>query len=765
MVSPARPGPAARSAQGSDAMLRNRRNPGTYLLAVLTASALTAFMAVPSASAATAASAATGARAGTTASSATAASAKWTIESSPNVTVPGGQIQSVSCASADACTAVGSDTATSGLTVTLAESWNGTAWHRQTTPNPASDTTPAVDPALTGVSCPTASFCEAVGGYGSNGNGTAGGVLAETWNGTSWALQSVPVPSGSSNQVLHQVSCTSATFCEAVGSDNDSSGAVVPLAETWNGTAWSVQSVPGPSGALLAVLSGVSCASAAFCEAMGGGSTPFADAWNGTSWQSQSLPGTAGYGPVSCTSADFCAAVGGSGGAVWNGTAWTAQAIPVVASGDFNTFGAVSCVSDGFCEATGNYSNGSGTESALAETWNGTAWSVQSAPGPSGASFTSLNGVSCATASWCEAGGDYQQTSQSPTLTALAEAWNGSSWTTQEAVTPAAAVSNSLNAVSCPSTGFCEAVGSATDASSNITGLAEVWNGTAWKIQSLPQPAEASSGARAILRGVSCVSAKFCEAVGYSAATPGAGAWVWNGTSWTAQTVTGPVLIAVSCASASFCTAVSSEGDATMWNGTSWSAQSATAPGFTGLNSVSCPTAGFCAAVGLVSSEDSAETWNGSSWTAQATPTPAGGSSLALNSVSCTAASFCETAGWYFDSSFNQLTVAEEWNGSTWSAQTTPNPSTSTVNSLNGVWCTSARSCTSVGFQAPSFINATLAEAWNGTSWSLLTTPNRASAGNNVLNGVSCGTKHACTAVGETTDRGQINATLVEAGS
>jgi hypothetical protein len=723
-----------------------RRKPSIHVLAVLAASALTALIVLAPAGAAV------------------AAGAKWSIQSSPNVTVPGGQIRSVSCSSADACTATGSDLAKSGITVTLAEAWNGKAWHRQATPNPGGDTTPAFDPALIGVSCPTADFCEAVGGYGGNGAGVAAGVLAETWNGSSWALQSVPVPSGATVPGLNQVSCTSATFCEAVGEYSDSSGATVPLAETWNGTAWSVQSAPSPSGALLEVLSGVSCTSATFCEAMGGGSTPFIDDWNGTSWQSQSLPGTVSYGPVSCASADFCEAVGPTGdAAVWNGTAWTVQTVPGVATGDSNEFDGVSCVSADFCEATGSYSNGSGTTSALAETWNGTVWSVQSAAGPSGASFTSLNGVSCAAASACEAGGDSDQTSQSSTLSALAEAWNGSSWTTQHAVTPAAAVSNSLSELSCPSAGFCEAVGTATDPSGNTIGLAETWNGTAWKIQSLPQPAQASDGVRAILSGVSCVSVSFCEAVGYSAATPGAAAWVWNGTSWTAQAVTGSDLASVSCTSADFCTAVSSNGDDSTWNGTAWSAQAATASGFTGLTSVSCASADFCAAVGTGPSGDSAESWNGSSWTAEATPAPAGGTAPNLFAVSCVTADFCETTGWNFNSSFDQVTVAEEWNGTAWTAQTTPNPSTSTVNSLNGVWCTSADSCTAVGYAVPNIINDTLAEAWNGTSWSLLSTPNKASATNNVLNGVSCAAAGSCTAVGVTTDRGSIGATLAEA--
>ena len=742
-------------------MPRNRRGPGTYLLAALTASALTASMVVASAGAATAASAATASSVATAASGTTAASAKWAIQPAPNVTVPGGQIQSVSCSSADACTAVGNYLNTSGITDTLAEAWNGKAWHKEATPNPPGDVTPSVSPSITGVSCPSADFCEAVGGY-SSGISTSG-IIADTWDGTSWASQSVPFPAGSDSATLHQISCTSATFCEAVGQYFGASG-TVPFAEMWNGTVWTPQSTPIPANATIAILGAVSCASATFCITEGGGSSTFADVWNGTSWQPQSLPANVSLGSLSCTSADFCESVSGSTGAVWNGTTWTSQTLPAV-TGYTTGFSAVSCLSATFCEAAGSYSNGSGQYYAVAAAWNGTAWSLQSAPSPAGAYQTSFNGVSCVTADACEAVGYYQLTAQSQPQAALAEGWNGSSWTAQHAAMPAAAVPNSLNAVSCISSAFCEAVGTATDGSGYTISLAEGWNGTAWTIQATPDPAEATSGTRADMHGVSCVSATFCEAVGSSSADPGAAAWLWNGTSWAAQTIAGSsYLTSVSCASADFCVAVSGNGDANVWDGTSWSAQSATATGFSLLNSVSCKSADFCEAVGFNSSGDNAESWNGSSWTAQATPTPAGGSSLALNSVSCTRATFCETAGWYFSSSFEQLTVAEEWNGTAWAAQTTPNPSASTENSLNGVWCTSASSCTSVGFQVPSIINETLAEVWNGTSWSLQSTPNKADASNNVLNGVSCGAAGTCTAVGVTTDRGSIGANLVEAG-
>ncbi len=173
---------------------------------------------------------------------AASASTTWGIQPSPNVTLPGGQIRSVSCPSATSCTAVGSYLTTSGITGTLSETWDGTSWQKQATPNPAGDTTPAVSPALLGVSCPVAGFCEAVGSYS---DGPTGIMLAEAWDGTSWTIQSVPSPAGSTSAGLSGVSCTSATFCEAVGSFSTGAGQV-PLAETWNGTSWQVQSVPGP---------------------------------------------------------------------------------------------------------------------------------------------------------------------------------------------------------------------------------------------------------------------------------------------------------------------------------------------------------------------------------------------------------------------------------------------------------------------------------------------------------------------------------------
>src|ERR1700722_10249404 len=161
-----------------------------------------------------------------------AASTTWTIQKSPNATLAGGRLESVSCSASAACTAVGQYLNPSGITVTLAEGWNGGAWQKQATPNPSGDTTSSVSPELLGVSCPASGFCAAVGEYQEQ-FGTAS--LAETWNGSKWTLQPFPVPAGSDSPELSQVSCTSAKFCEAVGSSTDDSDFdTVPLAAAWN---------------------------------------------------------------------------------------------------------------------------------------------------------------------------------------------------------------------------------------------------------------------------------------------------------------------------------------------------------------------------------------------------------------------------------------------------------------------------------------------------------------------------------------------------
>jgi hypothetical protein len=120
----------------------------------------------------------------------------------------------------------------------------------------------------------------------------------------------------------------------------------------------------------------------------------------------------------------------------------------------------------------------------------------------------------------------------------------------QQAVAPPGATDNDLGGVSCVSATFCEAVGTHFDSAGNQVVLAEAWNGQKWTIQSIPALPN-PSGSSSITNGldqVPCVSTQFCEAVG--AGSAGAFALMWNGTSWTTQTLAGTVstsMNAVSC--------------------------------------------------------------------------------------------------------------------------------------------------------------------------------------------------------------------------
>ena len=328
---------------------------------------------------------------------------------------------------------------------------------------------------------------------------------------------------------LGPTSCVSATFCEAVGVGPNNAGFYVPIAEVWNGKSWLPQPVPTPSGSGFQSLNGVSCVSATFCEAVGGG---LAEVWNGTTWAIQPTPNGSGLIGVSCLSVTFCEAVGGYTNTagfvlpqaeVWDGTSWTLQSAPSPSGFAYSQLNGVSCVSATFCEAVGQANGPNG--SALAEVWDGTSWTQQAIPNPPGVASggsVKMHSVSCASASACEAVGEAQGV-----VGSLVEAWNGTSWALQASPTTAG-----FSGVSCVSANDCEAVGSG--ANSGVA--AALWDGTSWTLQPTTTPSSFRSGAT--LGGVSCVSAVVCEASGsgrHNSARVLPLTEGWNGTVWTPQ--------------------------------------------------------------------------------------------------------------------------------------------------------------------------------------------------------------------------------------
>jgi hypothetical protein len=341
-----------------------------------------------------------------------------------------------------------------------------------------------------------------------------------------WTIQPTPNPSGGSGNVLQGVSCSSATNCIAVGSYNasPSSYTLTPLAEHWDGSTWGIQPIPGlPSSA---ALTGISCTSGTSCTAVGyynnaGPAGTLAAHWNGSAWSTQATPNPSGgydysLAGVSCASATNCTAVGGydllTGGVPvtlaehWNGSVWKVQATANRPSAAGSAFEGVSCGSAISCTAVGyDYENSS--INMLVEHWNGSTWSIQATPDPSGGSYPSYYGVSCSSATSCVAVGGYLATGN---WQPLAEYWNGSGWSIQ--AFPAKSSGYILHAVSCPSTTSCTAVGRYGFGDQV---QAEYWDGSAWSAQDVPNPSSGGSDPENYLDGISCTLDTSCTAIGY----------------------------------------------------------------------------------------------------------------------------------------------------------------------------------------------------------------------------------------------------------
>lgn len=296
---------------------------------------------------------------------------------------------------------------------------------------------------MAGVSCISKRVCIAVGYYENEGYVSPKGMLAARWNGTKWSLLKISTPIGGTESQLYGVSCSSKSACTAVG-DYVKDGTVVALAERWNGTKWSLQRTPNPTGNRSSELEGVFCTSKDLCTAVGwldsssrGRYAPLtlAERWNGTSWSLQTTPNAGGaenvlYG-ISCTSKSACTAAGYSRrygattralAARWNGTTWSLQTLrPPV--GTPSELKGVSCTSKNACTAVGFYAGVPSSPSrALVERWNGTKWSFQSTPLPTGNTSSELEGVACSSTSVCTAVGDYFK--QGAGAVTLAERWN-----------------------------------------------------------------------------------------------------------------------------------------------------------------------------------------------------------------------------------------------------------------------------------------------------------------------------------------------------
>lgn len=237
------------------------------------------------------------------------------------------------------------------------------------------------------------------------------------------------------------------------------------------------------------------------------------------------------------------------------------------------------------------------------------------------------------------------------------------------------------------------------------------------------------------------------------------------------------IMDGVTCLSASDCWAVGRADSGGVghtlvehWDGTSWTAIPSpdvpnTLTNF--LSDVSCASANDCWAVGYSISkslrvETLIEHWDGSSWTIVPSPDANPTSWNTLQGIECTSSSNCWAVG--SDSSGPVTnTLIERWDGSSWSVVASPNANPLTPNILYDVSCTAATDCWAVGsYRVDETTIATLTEHWNGAGWSVVASPNPPGLSENILSGVTCRTASDCWAVGHSFDGAGVRLNLVQ---
>lgn len=268
--------------------------------------------------------------------------------------------------------------------------------------------------------------------------------------------------------------------------------------------------------------------------------------------------------------------------------------------------------------------------------------------------------------------------------------------------------------------------------------LIEHWDGSHWSISSSP-----NIGQDSFLQGITASSANSAWAVGGyidSRGTTQALIEQWNGTSW--NIVSNPAaspsnLYGVTAFSATNVWAVgnytSSAGKyrtlVEHWDGTSWSVVPSPNPSTDDdtLRSITrVKGTNQVWAVGYYGSTNQSliERWNGTTWKVIASPNPGSGYNQ-LWGVSAISASDIWAVGNYNNTNGPTQTLTEQWNGTGWSVVSSPNVTVSFSNFLFAVTTLSANNVWAVGYDDSSGIPQTLTEQWNGTSWSVVSSANK----------------------------------------
>jgi hypothetical protein len=296
-----------------------------------------------------------------------------------------------------------------------------------------------------------------------------------------------------------------------------------------------------------------------------------------------------------------------------------------------------------------------------------------------------------------------------------------------------------------------------------------------WKVVQSPNPGSPDG-----LGSVAAVSSNDVWAVGGSGSQSGSGQPIiehWNGTQWSAVSSpsTGTIystLTGVAVVSANDVWAVGWEGVMGVpetliehWNGTQWSIVNSPNPAKTGneLYSVAAVSSNDVWATGF--SETSTATgpgqptliehWNGTQWSVVSSPSP-GIQANVLAGVAAVSTNDVWATGFYAGSNGIWQALTEHWNGTQWSVVSTPSPG-SQINYLDSVTAISTNDVWAVGYAD----KQTLTEHWNGTQWSVVQSTGPGPVSNSLL-AVSAVSTSNVWAVGYYQTKNFVSHTLTE---
>jgi hypothetical protein len=320
------------------------------------------------------------------------------------------ELFAVRCTASANCWAVGDSQKSGRAILDQLLHFNGKKWFVVSAPAPGGTAAEDVNTA-NDVACTSASSCWAVGEYGITDITGSAIVDPEVlfnqtlhWDGKKWTFVKPPNPGGNTMgraNVLDSVRCTAPTDCWAAGTGGSIMN-TIKLRNAmlhWNGTKWAMVTVPNPvvkGKAFIDSVSTLACTATANCWAVGVAGKLAAKGfehnealhWTGEKWAVVKTPNPDGDFSqllgVTCTAAGNCWAVGAVGAMSgrnealhWNSKAWSVVRTPNVGGTGKdvrNDLNSVRCTSASNCWAVGESDLGNGVDLNQLLHWNGISW-------------------------------------------------------------------------------------------------------------------------------------------------------------------------------------------------------------------------------------------------------------------------------------------------------------------------------------------------------------------------------------------------------